>query len=222
MSRRRENKFQLQLPGLQPEGAVASPPENQDPPVFRNVPPEWLNSDGSGENPSFAAIGVERAGGNKRLQTALPYRGRERAWISRITPSSKFATITNGKTKAVKVAAKTKRQLQEIFLRGHARLFIYRLFACLIFFLVEKEIKRISHVTIDLEYPGKEKAIKDILLEFLRGKNLPEPLIIFKRIGRRPKVHYAAYDVFSGKKQENRKISLKDALTLVTKSDRGR
>lgn len=126
--------------------------------------------------------------------------------------------FSNSKQSAIKISARTKRQIQEIFRRrGQIRLFIYRTFAALIFLLIRDYLSSIHHVVIDTEYPGHEKLIKDILLEFLRRNKLKEPQILFKRIGSKPKVHYAAYDVFSGKKKPNKSISFSKLAKFVIK-----
>lgn len=132
--------------------------------------------------------------------------------------------ISNGWSYTIKLRAKAKRQLQErcrANLQG--RLFVYRTFAALIFLLIKNAKIILVDIVIDQEYPGKEKIIKDILLEFLRKNNLPEPHISFARIGSRPKVHYLAYNVFTGKSQTNKMASLKELEKLVIKKrkDRG-
>lgn len=131
--------------------------------------------------------------------------------------------FTNGATYVIKVAARTKRQLQERFRRqGAIRLFIYRTFAALVFLLIRRFLPQINQVVIDTEYPGQEKLIKEVILEFLRREALPEPSIVFRRIGNRPKVHYAAYDVFAKKKKEDRRVALAEIVNLAIKKDRGR
>lgn len=126
--------------------------------------------------------------------------------------------FSDSKQKAIKVSAKTKRQIQEIFRRrGAIHLFIYRTFAALVFLLIKEDLNQITHVIIDTEYPGHEALIKDIILEFLRKYKLKEPDISFQRIGNKPKVHYAAYDVFRKKKKESQTIKTKVLTKLVIK-----
>lgn len=130
--------------------------------------------------------------------------------------------FTDGKSYAIKVKAKTKRQIQEIFRRkGLIRLFIYKIFGVLIFLLIYKFIDEIDEVVIDTEYPGNEKLIKDIILEFIRKKRLNEPTIIFQRIGNRPKVHYKAYNVYIGEEKEDSVVKLKEIVDIAIKNDRG-
>jgi hypothetical protein len=134
------------------------------------------------------------------------------------TAKSTIVAFTNSSNYVIKITSKTKRRLQEIFRRkGQIRLFIYRTFATLIFLLIKKHLKRISLVVIDLEYPGKEKVIKDIVLEYLRIEELKEPRISFKRIGNKPKVHYLAHDVFVGKKRADEVIKLNTLIKMTIK-----
>ncbi len=133
-----------------------------------------------------------------------------------------IVAYSNGHTLSLKVEARVKRQLQEHFRRrGEIHLFIYRTFAALLFLLLRRDIRKINRLVIDEEYPGHETLIKDVILGLLRRHRLPEPSIEFKRIGNRPRVHYAAYNVFAGKKTQDILIRLEDILNLVIKKDRG-
>ena len=141
----------------------------------------------------------------------------------KIENMSKYTVVafSNDTSKAVLVRARTKRQLQEMFRkRGKIRLFIYRTFAALIFLLIKDELSQIKQIVIDTEYPGKEKLIERILLEYIRLHQLEEPAIYFQRVGNKSKVHYASYDVFTGKKKPNKIIELKELQKLAIKNDR--
>ena len=52
-----------------------------------------------------------------------------------------------------------------------------------------------------------------------KGKELPE--IYFARIGNKPKVHYAAYNVFKRNIKADKVFSLEEIMNLTTKKDRG-
>jgi len=126
--------------------------------------------------------------------------------------------FTNKDAKVIKVLAKTKRQIQEVFRRkGAPRLYIYRTFGALVFLLIRDFLPKLTQVVIDTEYPGKEKIIKEIIIEFIRKEKKEEPTIFFKRIGNRPKVHYLAYDVFVGKKKEDKLIKFEEVVKLTIK-----
>lgn len=124
--------------------------------------------------------------------------------------------MSNGKTRTVKIAARNKRLLQErCRIRDQGRVYMYRSFAALIFLLIKEDLNLITDLIIDVEYPGQNKVIKDILLEFLRTEKLNEPEITFLRIGSTPAVHYVAYDVFCGRKSPDKIVTLEEISNLV-------
>lgn len=127
----------------------------------------------------------------------------------------------NNQSKTLLIKAKDKRKLQEIFRENKiGKLFVYRVFAGLVFLLI-KDISKTSQVVIDVEYHGKENLIREVLMEFYsRAKILP-PDIVFRRIGNTPRVHYAAYNVFIGKLKPDVIVSLAKIGALTIKKDRG-
>ena len=139
----------------------------------------------------------------------------------KIENTSKVTVVAfaNEVSHAILIPAKVKRQLQEVFRRqGKPRLFVYRTFAAGVFLLIKDYLPKIKDIVIDTEYTGHEKQIKDVILELIRKEHLPEPNIYFQRIGNKPKVHYAAYDVFSKKKKADKVISFEDIIVLATKT----
>ncbi len=131
--------------------------------------------------------------------------------------------VANSKTFSIRLSGKIKRQLQEKCRANHqGQQFIYRTFAALVFLLIKGHLKIMTDLIIDNEYPGKEKIIREILLEFLRKFNLPEPHISFGQIGNHPRVHYVAYNVFIGKHKADKEVKLKDIESLVVKNKKDR
>jgi len=129
----------------------------------------------------------------------------------------------NGKNYALKLPAKTKRQLQKRCRESlQGKLFVYRTFAALVFLIIKENIKAMTDLVIDIEYPGKEKVIREVVLELLRKESLPEPNLSFGRIGNNPKAHFAAYDVFIGRKKADKIITLAGIEKLVIKRKRPR
>lgn len=146
----------------------------------------------------------------------------DQSWKIEKTNKATVLAFSNKKSFALKIPSKIKRQLQEMFRRqGQPTLFVYRTFAAGIFLLIKDHLKKITYIVIDIEYPGKEPLIKEILLELLRKYKLKEPEIAFKRIGEKPKVHYAAHNVFTGKKKADKIVSFEELRELVIKKDRG-
>lgn len=69
---------------------------------------------------------------------------------------------------AILIPAKVKRQLQGIYRRaGRPRIYIYKTFAAGVFFLIEKYLPKITELVIDIEYPGKEILIREMILGYI-------------------------------------------------------
>ena len=118
------------------------------------------------------------------------------------------------------IRAKDKREIQKIFRKiGKPRIFIYRLFAVLIFLLIKSHLAKINQVVIDEEYPGKSSLIKNFLLQEIRKvqPNFLANSIIFQRIGKKSRAHYLAYGVAIGKKLPDKTITAKEALKFIIK-----
>lgn len=135
------------------------------------------------------------------------------------TAKNTVAAFSNDKQYAVLIPKKLKRQVQEIYRRcGLPRLFVPHLFSVGVFLAIS-QLKQPTSVTVDLEYPGKEKSLKQqiqLLLKQLRGFEID---IRFSRIGNRPRVHYAAHNVFTGKKKPDHIVSLTEVLRIIKKTD---
>ncbi len=124
--------------------------------------------------------------------------------------------VCNHITLTILIPAKVKRQFQDICRhRGLTRLYVYVLFAIGVSLLLT-ELKTRSKITIDTEYPGKEKLLND-LIEIFVGKQKIN--LDFARIGNRPIVHYLAHDVYSKKKKADKTISLAEIVKITKKTD---
>ncbi|TSC93807.1 MAG: Uncharacterized protein CEN87_757 [Parcubacteria group bacterium Licking1014_1] len=116
--------------------------------------------------------------------------------------------------------ARNKREVQKIFRKtGKHRIFVYHLFAILIFLLIKNHIKEIDQIIIDNEYPGKSATIKDFLLREIRKKQpgFSKDNVLFNNIGKKSRAHYIAYGVAIGKKLSDKEISIKEVLRLFVK-----
>ena len=126
---------------------------------------------------------------------------------------------TNKFTHSLLIPAKVKRQLQEAFRKcGMTKLYIQYIFSAAIFLLV-RDLKQKCDITIDKEYPGKENIISDILRKILVSHNKPAHRIDFARIGNRPKVHYAAHDVYIKKVSPDKTLTLNEIVKTLKKTD---
>lgn len=126
---------------------------------------------------------------------------------------------TNDQVRSLLITAKTKRQLQEAFRKcGMTRVFIYHIFSVGVFRLIS-DLKQKSEIVIDKEYPGKEKLILSMINKLLSTYKKPPHNIRFARIGNRPKVHYAAHDVYAKKKKPAKTMSLAEIIEVLKKTD---
>lgn len=118
------------------------------------------------------------------------------------------------------ISAKDKREIQKIFRgAGKSRIFVYKLFVILIFLLIKKHLKKIDHIIIDDEYPGKGCLIKSFLFQEIKKRN-PDFLadnIIIKRIGKKSRAHYIAYGVATIKRLPDKRVTIKEILKFIVK-----
>ena len=106
--------------------------------------------------------------------------------------------FSNHVSRCALIRAKDKQELQKIFrVAGKRRMFVYRVFAILVFLLIKDYLQKIDTITIDREYLGWEFQVKDYLLQEI-GKVQPAfeaQRIHFAFIGKRSNAHMLAYQV---------------------------
>ena len=130
--------------------------------------------------------------------------------------------ISNGKSFSIKITARTKVALRKMFGKsGRGKVYVYRVFSILIYLLIVNCGFKVGEVMVDEEYTGQNRLLKDILSWLFIKNKQKMPEIYFARIGNKPKVHYAAYNVFRKKIQADLIVSLKEIMNLTTKKDRG-
>lgn len=126
---------------------------------------------------------------------------------------------SNNSQCAIIIHSRLKRKIQEVFrLHGFTSLFIYYLFSVGVYYLIE-HLKQISDITVDIEYPSKDRIIGSFLHSFLEKNRKPVHNIRFARIGNRPKAHYAAKDVFDKKIKPDRIITIREIIKALKKTD---
>lgn len=113
---------------------------------------------------------------------------------------------------SIKLNIRTKRQLHEHFRRlGQPKRFAPKVFAGIIVFAIKNYNKDISELLIDIEYPGYEILISQIL-----KKHFPELLVYFGVIGKKSPAHYVAYGVHKGNKEVDLILkNFKEILKLI-------
>lgn len=125
-------------------------------------------------------------------------------------------TFSNGKKKAILIKAQDKRSLQDEFRKaGKSRIFIFRLFALLIFLLLKDE--QFEEIIIDTEYPGRGDLIKNYLLHDFKkiGKDIEPSIIRFHQVGRNCEAHWHGYYVFKGERKPDLIVTEKEILKEI-------
>jgi hypothetical protein len=112
-----------------------------------------------------------------------------------------LAFCSVSKVSSISLSAKDKKRIQRVFRReGKPQMFTYRVFARLIYLLVEPHLKEIKGFGIDLEYPGWSHLIKDYLLQDICEKypRYDKNLIYFFQVGKKSLAHVTAYETATG------------------------
>lgn len=136
------------------------------------------------------------------------------------TNKNTIIAFSNGKFKSVFISAKEKREIQKFFRRiGKPNIFIYKVFAVLVFLLIKSDLKVVDNIIIDEEYPGKSSLIKNLLLQEIRRikPDFDRENIIFQRIGKKSRAHFLAYGVAVGKKKADIEVGAREILRMVVK-----
>lgn len=135
------------------------------------------------------------------------------------TNKDSVIAYSNSSKAAILIPRKLKRRLQEVFrLHGFTSLFIYYLFSVGIYYLIEP-LKQPEDITVDLEYPGKDKIISQFVFGLIEKNKKPKHHIRFARIGNQPPAHYAAKDVFDQKTRPNRILTMDEFIKALKKTD---
>ena len=154
----------------------------------------------------------------KGVKNYMKYQIDQSGKIEQMSRDSVIAYSNNSKA-AILIPRKLKRRLQEVFrLHGFTSLFIYYLFSVGIYYLVEGLTAQ-ADITVDTEYPGKDKIIKQFTTALLKNNNKPNHNIEFARIGNRPPAHYAAKDVFDKKTMANWILTMEQFIKALKKTD---
>jgi len=136
------------------------------------------------------------------------------------TSKNTIIAFSNKVFESIFISAKDKREIQKIFRSaGKSRIFVYKLFAILIFLLIKKHLNNIDQIIVDDEYPGKGYLIKNFLFQEIKKRNsdfLVDDIII-KRIGKKSRAHYVAYGVATGRKLSDKRVSIKEILKFIVK-----
>lgn len=127
--------------------------------------------------------------------------------------------FSDGKSAAVLIPAEVKRVcLQALRREGRPKVsIVLRIFAVGLFFLLQDVLEKVTLVTIDQEYPGREGDIRGMLLRLIwaSGREFEKERIVFGQVGKNSAAHFKAYGVCKGFQKADRILIAEDILTLV-------
>lgn len=136
------------------------------------------------------------------------------------TSTDTVIAFSNHAHRSIYIKAREKRMIQELFREsGKPRVFIYKLFAILVFLALKDNLGDIAHLTIDTEYPGWEHLIKDYLLREIRRvrPHFDSRSIAFAPVGKKSPAHALAYRVYRRQQTPNRIVSANEILRYLVK-----
>ncbi len=114
------------------------------------------------------------------------------------------------------VSKRTKRVLLEMFrVCGKPKKFAPYVFAAAIGLGIKQAPFKSSDLIVDIEYPGYEQEI----LRIIRQMN-PEIEVYFTTIGRKSFAHYAAYGVYTGKRNADMRIDTRKFIKILFKENK--
>lgn len=134
------------------------------------------------------------------------------------TSKDTIIAFSDGIKKAIRIRSNDKREIQAIFREsGRRRIFIYKLFAILIFLLIRDHLKELDEIVIDEEYSGRESLIKTYLAQQIRKVNpsFDLQLISFGRVGKKSGAHFRASEVARRKRNADIEVGMEDVLQYI-------
>lgn len=137
------------------------------------------------------------------------------------TEKDTILALSNDVQFAIRLAAKEKRLLQDLFrASAEPEVFIYFVFAALLAILLVT-VKPNRKVYVDHEYLGHEDIIKLKLTAILRKMNLPVE-VGFCYVGKASPAHALAAKIATGKLKANRTITANDILKYISPKEKDR
>ena len=134
------------------------------------------------------------------------------------TSRKTVVALTNSKKFTVLINTREKRKLQEKFrLIGQPKIFVYYVFATLLYLVIKYSGNLKNKIYIDIEYTGQTKIIEKILFDLV-GEKL---LIEWIKVGKQSKSHDLGYKVFVGKLKADKVIEAKFIENLINKKTGG-
>lgn len=134
------------------------------------------------------------------------------------TNKNTVLAFSNGIQKGILFRSKNKRKIQKVFVGANRpEIFVYKLFAILLYLLIKDDLGKIQSVVVDIEYTGKENLIKTFLKRILIKSNnkFETSSISFRQVGRKSRCHKMAIEVYRRRRKASKEISLGEVMKYV-------
>ena len=118
----------------------------------------------------------------------------------------------------IALSSKTKKELLQIFRKnGKPKTFPIVTFALMVFMTMLRSKTYPPELIIDIEYPGHENTIKNIILVFCKRYKKQPPQIYFANIGKNDPAHLAAWGTYTKKYKPNIVLKTEDFIGKIPK-----
>lgn len=133
--------------------------------------------------------------------------------IEKLTDDTVIA-IANGENRhAIVITSRVKRRLLEYYRKlGKPKKFAPHVFAAGLALMVNDSKFRVDELIIDIEYPGHELSIINLL-----QKHAPRMEVYFSVIGKKSPAHFAAYGVHRKKIEPDKQTGFAEILAIINK-----
>lgn len=133
--------------------------------------------------------------------------------VEELTDDTIIAIANNENKRAIIITSRVKRRLLEYYRRlGKPKQFAPHVFVAGMVLLVLNSEFRVDELVVDIEYPGYETSIIDLL-----QKHSPKLTVYFSIIGKKSPAHFAAYGVHKGKIKFNQSAGFDEILAVINK-----
>lgn len=112
---------------------------------------------------------------------------------------------SDGESGSILISGKDKRLIQRFYRDlGQPKIFVYKLFAVLIYVLIKDKLSCFNQIIIDTEYLGYEKLIRSFIIEIIskQKQKIRKDVFSFHSIGEKSRAHKVAIKSFTAKRAD--------------------
>jgi len=133
--------------------------------------------------------------------------------VEELTDDTIIAIANYESGRAIVITSRIKRRLLEHYrCLGKPKKFAPHVFAASLVLMIVNSEFRVDELVIDIEYPGYETAIIDLLQKYS-----PKLTVYFSIIGKKSPAHFVAYGVHKGKRKPDQSTKFDEILAIINK-----